>query len=133
MKIKRGGSMGNTNQVVTLVEKRRHLRFYVHYLADVYLNDEIIYATVIDISEDGVGIILPDELNLGEVISIKITWRLNDDEKANIQFKAKLIWIDEPNIKKTYTGGLEIINISNEDLDKLRKHIQVLADRAEKE
>ena len=131
MKTKMGGIMGNTNQVVTLVEKRHYLRFYVHYLADVYLNDEIIYATVIDISEGGVGIILPEKLNIGEVISLKITWRLNDDEKANISFKAKVIWIDGANVKKMYTGGLEIIDISDEDLEILREHIQELADRAE--
>ena len=124
--------MGNTNQVVTLVEKRRYLRFYVYYLADVYLNDEIIYATVIDISEGGIGIILPQPLNIGEIINLKILWKLNNDEKADVQFKAKVIWIDGANIRNMYAGGLEIIDISNENLDVLRRHIKELADQAEK-
>lgn len=119
---------------IHFVEKRRYCRFNVHYLTDVYFHDEILYATVIDISEGGIGIIFPQKLNIGEKINLKIKHKLDDNNvREDIQFTAQVMWIEKSNIKEMYAGGLEIVEISAENLELLRKQIRVLYERDEKE
>ena len=111
-------------------ERRLYPRYTVHYLCDVYLGDEVLFATVLDISENGIGITLPKEFYEGEVLNLKINCKLiNKQEKTlqkiNIYLRAKIVWIKEEG--KMFKAGLHITDISYDDLNKLREHIEYLA------
>ena len=116
---------------IEFVDRRRYPRFKVHYLADIYSGNEILYATVIDISEKGVGIMLPQKYYVDEDLDLRIRCKIEDDDekKTDIKLKSKVIWIGEKNEKGMYVGGLEILEISEEDLEILRENIKELADR----
>ena len=88
--------------------------------------------TVIDISEGGVGILLPKILKVGEILSLNIKSILETDPFA-IKFKAKLKWMnDKESFEGMFRGGLEIDEISKGNLDKLREHIQYLDNQSNK-
>ena len=116
-------------------EKRITTRFKVHYLTDIYLNDEIIYSTVIDISETGIGIVIPHRLYIDEELKLRINCNLSSEpenciKKINIFLKARVLWVKEIDDKNMYRTGLEIIDISEDSLQKLQRHIQSLISRA---
>ena len=116
-------------------ERRIATRLSVHYLTDIYLHDEIIYSTVIDISESGIGIVIPHKLHIDEELKLRLNCNLineahNDVEKINIFLKARVIWIQEIAEKNMYRTGLEINEISKDAFEKLQKHIQSLIKRA---
>ena len=79
----------------TLVDKRQFPRFSVHYLADIYLHEKWLFATVIDISEGGIGIISAKPVNVGDILTLKIRCKLDNDPRANIQFDAKIVGMGE--------------------------------------
>ncbi|MBN1521461.1 MAG: PilZ domain-containing protein [Candidatus Aureabacteria bacterium] len=122
--------MKKHNEDFELVDRRLYPRFKVHYLADVYLGNRNIYATVVDISEKGVGIILPERFYPGDEIELRIRCCIEggDEKKTDVRLSARVVWIGEKNEKGIYTGGLEIVDISEVDLDILRLNIAQLAE-----
>ena len=123
------------NQDDNFVERRRFPRYAVHYLAKVYLKDEMLFGTVINISEGGVGIMLPNIIPAGTVLTLGIRSILPEEAKEEaikeINLKARIIWIKEEIIDGMYRGGLEIIDISEEDLEILIAHIQYLDEQTD--
>jgi len=120
--------MDKDKKKIDFVDRRRFPRFLVHYLADVCLKDETFCATVIDISENGVGIILPQRFDIGEQIKIQLRPSLSNDKEDKISILANVIWIGNENEKGMFTCGLEIADISQEDLENLKNHINSLCD-----
>ena len=119
------------NQDDDFVERRRFPRYDVTYLAKVYLNDEMLCGTVINISKGGVGILLPKIIPAGNVLALEIRSILPEEAKEEaikeIKFKARIIWVKkEEIIDGMYRGGLDIIDISEEDFEILIEHIQYL-------
>ena len=113
-----------------LVDRRAHPRFKVNYLTEVYMGSEILFATVIDISEGGVGIMLPAKFYTGEVLNLRIKCSLFnyianiEVEEVNICLTAEVIWINKN--ENMYRAGLKIVDIDNLDLDRLKDNIRVL-------
>ena len=120
--------MNEEKNKIDFADRRRFPRFLVHYLADVCLKDETICATVIDISENGVGIMLPERFDIDEKINIELRPSLSDTNAEKIRVTAKVIWVGKKNEKGMHTCGLEITEISEKDLENLRNHIQTLCD-----
>ena len=118
--------MDKKNIDIHFIEKRRHPRFSIHCLAEVLLAEEAISATAIDISEGGIGIIIPHQFNIGEDIKLLIKFGSPLSKKDYMEVKAKVIWVGRENEKKMYICGLEIIDISDDNLDLLRNQIQTL-------
>ena len=113
-------------------EKRIHQRYNVHYLADVYLGDEILFATVVDMSETGIDIVLPRKFYMNEILNLRISCSLihkekSEMEKVNIYLRAEIVWIKE--MEKMCKAGLRIIDIAYEDTVKLRDHLRYLDER----
>jgi len=121
--------MVSENTGIDFIDRRRFPRFNVHYLADVYMGDRNIYATVIDISQNGLGIILPEPFYVGDELELRIRCKIADDDdtKTDIRLGTKVIWIGEKNEKGMYAGGLEIVEISDSDKEVLKANIQELA------
>ena len=123
--------MTDQAKYMDFVDRRRFPRFKVHYLTDVYLGDRNIYATVIDISENGVGIVLPEKFYPGDEIELRIRCKIGDDDesKTDLKIEARVIWMGDKNEKGMFPGGLEIVNISEKDLNILKNNIQLLAEK----
>lgn len=116
-------------------EKRISSRLKVHYLTDITLQNEIIYSTVIDISESGIGIMTPHKLYLDEVLSLRINCNMADNDrvhpgKKDIDLTAKVIWVSDVQEKNMYRTGLEIMDISKDSLKMLQEHMAALIRRA---
>lgn len=106
----------DNSEAVDIVEKRRYLRFLVRYTANIYMNEEVIPATVLDISEGGAGIIIAKKLLFHDELFIKIKFRLEEAHRSHVQFKARVIWTEPAHINEMYIGGLEITEITHTDL-----------------
>lgn len=114
-------------------ERRRFPRYAVHYIAKVFLNDKMLCGTIINISERGIGILLPKRLSLNSVLGLKIRNILSEDESKGIDLKARIVWMNEKEIiDGMYRAGLEIVGSSEEDLEILVEHIQYLDGQTER-
>ena len=118
------------NKDDNFVERRRFPRYDVRYIAKVFLNDKMLCGTIINISEGGVGILLPKRLSINSVLGLKIRNILSEDESKTIDLKARIVWMNEKEIiNGMYKAGLEIADISEEDLAILVEHIQYLEEQ----
>ena len=109
------------------VEKRKHPRFEVQYLARISLEDKDLITTVIDISESGAGLMLPKGVPVGEELFIKVKCGPSRDKIRDIGLKAKIIWLNEKSEEDFCKTGLQIMDISQEDLKILKRNIQELS------
>ena len=112
-----------------LVDRRIHHRFRVSYLTEVYMGAEILFASVVDISEKGIGIMLPGQFYIGEVMNLRVKSSLYDDnnieeQEVNIGMTAEVVWINKQD--KMYKAGLKITSIDTADLLKLKRNIRSL-------
>lgn len=118
--------MKQTKKMLDIEEKRRYLRFNVHYMAIVYMRDDFFPATVVDICEGGIGIITPLKLNFHDEFYFKVNFNIEEARKSHVHFKAKVLWMEEANIKQMYLVGLEITEIAHKDYEVLRKLLDEL-------
>ena len=115
------------------IERRRFPRYAVHYIAKVFLDDQMLCGTIINISEGGVGILLPKRLSINSVLDLKIRNILSEDESGSIDLKARIVWMNEEEIiDGMYRAGLEIVDSLEEDLEILVEHIQYLDEQSER-
>lgn len=114
------------------IERRRHPRYEVRYVAKVWSQERDLCGTVIDISEGGVGILLPQVLSIGQELDLEIESIASGEKIKSIKFKARIVWMNEEEfLPGMYRGGLEISSISQEDLDALKDHIQALDEQGQ--
>ena len=113
------------------VERRRFPRYAVRYMAKVSKGEKDLFGTIIDISEGGLGILLPEIFPIGTELTLKIK-SLIEGEISEIALNARLVWMhDEEFTNGMYRGGLEITEISQEALDMLKDHIQSLDEQGQ--
>jgi hypothetical protein len=110
-------------------DRRACPRLKVSFLAEVYMGTEILFATAVDISEDGIGIMLPGKFNIGERMNLRISSSLyrgpnTGIEKINICLKAEVIWINKS--AGMYRAGLSITDIQPADMARLKENIRQL-------
>lgn len=64
-----------------LVDARRHPRYKLDIVADVYpRNSQVIHGKTVDISQSGISIMLRDEVTIGEVVRLEFTLPLGSVE-----------------------------------------------------
>jgi len=110
-------------------DKRQCPRYAAHYLADIVKGKEVVFATVIDVSESGVAIILKERMDVDTKFNVKVRCWLENEEETDIEFKARVVWVGKCNEKGISAGGLEILEISEENLRALKKHIQIICEQ----
>ena len=111
------------NKDDSFVDRRRFPRYAVRYLTKVHLNGSMLCGTIVDISEGGVGVLLPEKLDEGVLLDIEISRVLVEEEVVETKFRARIVWISEMEIEKMYRAGLEITEIAEDDLERLRENI----------
>ncbi len=84
----------------------------------------MIKATVINISEIGIGIKLPIKLSVGEDLDIIIHCPCKENEIIDIKLKTIVVWLENECREGMFRTGIEIIDASEKNLNILRKHIQ---------
>jgi len=104
------------NKQTNIVEKRRFFRFLVRYTAKAYIKGEIMPATVMDLSEGGVGVIIPQKLLFHDELFIKSKFRIEEAHRSHVQFKARVIWTEPTHINEMHIAGLEITEITHTDV-----------------
>ena len=112
-----------------IMERRIKSRFSVEYITEVYKSNEILFSTVIDISESGLGILLPGKFDMGEILDLRVNYKLreklsSESERIDICLKAEIVWIQR--VDRRYRAGLSIVDISSGDLKRFKENINKL-------
>ena len=108
------------------IERRKHPRFNFRYFTTIHIGNETLYASVKDITEAGVGIVLTKKLPINKVIDLSIGCIIGGEDKAEIHMKAKVVWSESMGKDKIFRAGLKIIEVSKDDIDNFRRIIQDL-------
>jgi len=92
-------------------ERRRYPRYEVNYDVEIIFSGKKIFASTNDMSENGIGLLLPKSLIEGEIVNFKVKSR-DDTERLIMQGEAKVVWCQYIDELGLYRAGLEILNIS---------------------
>jgi c-di-GMP-binding flagellar brake protein YcgR len=111
-------------------EKRRHPRFSVDLPIEYYRIDSPIGHTGrgLDISEGGLLIYFPEQMDVSQYLRLKLFLSLGSELNA-IEALAEVVWMDI-HLGETwgdYRCGIRFIDISPEDMTKLRNFVRSLS------
>ena len=114
---------------VTNVERRTYQRVQVKYLAHINDSDGNLYATVLNISEKGLGLRSPHNFAPDQILNLKVNcyYSFGDNviEQFYIYLKAQVIW-SLPERENVFISGLRILGSYNDGIHKLKNHLQIL-------
>ncbi|MBN1521833.1 MAG: PilZ domain-containing protein, partial [Candidatus Aureabacteria bacterium] len=121
--------MLNAVYSITNLERRCCARLPVKYLAQLANGNKNIYATVVNISEKGLGIRIPHCLIIGDRINMKVncyfSFGNNILEQFYVYLKVQVVWVLEES-ENVYLVGLKILDSYNDSIHKLKNHLQIL-------
>lgn len=111
-------------------EKRRYPRFNLDLNIGYYRTNSRITHSVrlMNASEGGLSIYFPERLKIGERLRLKIFPTLGSPMNA-IGPQAEVVWV-APHLDETwldYQSGVKFIDISPEDLNRLKNFLQNLS------
>ena len=105
------------------LERRRYRRFSVRLPIEYYRVDSPINQTgqALDASEGGLQILFPEQMEIGQNLNLKLFFS-SGSELNTIGTLAEVVWINTQLVEgeKHYRSGVRFINISPEDITKLR-------------
>jgi len=112
-------------------ERRRHPRFNIDLPIEYYPIDSSISHSgrAINISEGGLLVYLPEKVEVGQYLKMKLFFPLGSDLNT-IEMVGQLVWMDI-HLEKgwgDYRSGVRFIDISSEDLNKLKKFLKTLSE-----
>jgi c-di-GMP-binding flagellar brake protein YcgR len=104
-------------------ERRRYRRFSIrlpieYYQADPSINQN---GQALDASEGGLQILFPEQMEIGQNLKVKLFF--SSESKLNtIEMLVEVVWIETQlgEGEKHYRSGVRFINISPEDMTKLK-------------
>lgn len=104
-------------------ERRRYRRFIVRLPVEYYRVDSPINQTgqALNISEGGLEILFPEQMKIGQHLKIKIFFS-SGSELNKIEALVEVVWMNVHlgEDEKYYRSGVKYIEISPEDMDKLK-------------
>ena len=105
------------------LERRRYRRFSIRLPIEYYRVDSPINQTgqALDASEGGLQILFPEQMEIGQNLNLKLFFS-SGSELNTIGTLAEVVWINTQLVEgeKHYRSGVRFINISPEDITKLR-------------
>ena len=111
-------------------EKRRHPRFSVDLPMEYYRIDSSIghMGKALNISEGGLLLHFPEQMDMGQYIRLKLFFSLGS-ELNTIEVLAEVVWVDIHLDKgwKDYRCGVNFIDVSPEDMTKLKTFLRSLS------
>ena len=113
-------------------ERRKYPRFNIDLPIEYHRIDSSINHTgkALDISEGGLLLHFPEQMNLGQYISLKLFLSLGS-ELNTIEVLAEVVWTDIHLDKgwEDYRCGVNFIDISPEDMTRLKNFLGSLSQR----
>ena len=110
-------------------EKRRHPRFNVDLPVEYARSGPVVnHGEVVNVSEEGLLLHLPEEVEVGQHLSLKLVFPSGIDFNT-IETLVLVVWTDIHVGKGwgNYRTGVKFIGISPEDLEKLRIFLNSLS------
>jgi hypothetical protein len=105
------------------LERRRYRRFPIRLPIEYYWADSPINQTgqALDASEGGLQILFPERMEIGQNLNLKLFFS-SGSELNTIEMLAEVVWINTQlgEGEKHYRSGVRFINISPEDMNKLK-------------
>jgi len=112
------------------LERRKYRRFPVRLPIEYYRVDSPINQTgqALDASEGGLQILFPEQMEIGQNLNVKLFFS-SGPELNMIEALAEVVWIDTQLAEgeKHHRSGVRFINISPEDMTKLKKFLLSLS------
>jgi c-di-GMP-binding flagellar brake protein YcgR len=111
-------------------ERRKYPRFNVNLPIDYYRIDSSIShaGKALNISEGGLLIYFPEEMEIGQHLKLKL-FLASGSEMNTIETLVEVVWIDIHLGKDwgDYRTGVRFVNISTEDMEKLKNFLASLS------
>ena len=105
------------------IERRKYRRFPIRLPIEYYRANSPINQTgqTLDASEGGLQILFPEQLEIGQNLKLKLFFSSGSELNA-IETLGEVVWMN-PQLgegEKHYRSGVRFINISPEDMTKLK-------------
>ncbi len=108
---------------IAKLERRKYSRFQVHLPIEYYRVDLPNNHTgqALDASEGGLQILFPEEMEIGQNLKMKLFFS-SDFGLNTIEMLVEVVWVNTQlgEGEKHYRSGVRFINISAEDVTKLK-------------
>ena len=115
---------------ITNLERRKYRRFPIrlpieYYRADSPFNQP---GQALDASKGGLQILFPERMEIGQNLNVKLFFS-SGSELNTIEMLAEVVWINTQmgEDEKYYQSGVRFINISTEDMTKLKGFLASLS------
>jgi c-di-GMP-binding flagellar brake protein YcgR len=112
------------------LERRKYRRYPValpieYYRADSPVNQS---GKTLDASEGGLQILFPEQINIGQQLKLKLFFS-SEATLNTIDILVEVVWINTQlsEGEDYYRSGVKFINISSEDMDKLKNFLASLS------
>jgi c-di-GMP-binding flagellar brake protein YcgR len=112
-------------------ERRKHPRFNIDLPIEYHLIDSSVgqLGRAMNVSEGGLLAYLPDHLEIGQHLQLKLFFP-SGSQLTVIEMLTEVVWGDIPLGKDggDYRSGLRLVEISSEDLQKLKTFLRSLSE-----
>jgi c-di-GMP-binding flagellar brake protein YcgR len=112
------------------LERRKYRRYPVSLPIEYYRADSPVNQSgqTLDASEGGLQVLFPEQMDIGQQLKLKLFF--SSEAKLNrIDMLVEVVWIN-PQLNEGeayYRSGVKFINISPEDMDKLKNFLASLS------
>jgi Tfp pilus assembly protein PilZ len=109
-------------------EKRKHPRFGIASMAEIYFpdSDEPMEAFISSISRGGIGIYSPHKIDIGQNLDIKISFlQTNGNEEVSEIIPGKVVWVK--GLHDSFVVGVAFATLDNLRHSKLLSYIEAAA------
>ena len=109
-------------------DRRKHPRFSIHLPVEYWQidNSESVSGQALDISEGGLLLYLPQEIEVGQNIRLKL-FIGSGPELKSIEALARVVWKDiHWGKEEDHRIGVKFVDISAKDMDKLKDYLNTL-------
>jgi hypothetical protein len=112
-------------------ERRKHPRFNIDLPIEYHLIDSSVgqLGRAMNVSEGGLLVYLPDHLEIGQYLQLKLFFP-SGSQLTVIEMLTEVVWGDIPVGKDggDHRSGLRLVEISSEDLQKLKTFLRSLSE-----
>ena len=110
------------------LERRKHPRFKINLPLDYYRVDTPASQTgrTENASEGGLEIYFPEKMQIGERLKLRLFFSSSKEDLKAIEVFAEVVWIDILAGDGEYRSGVKFVDISQDDLQKLKAFLESL-------
>lgn len=113
---------------VARIEERRHPRFLLNLPIEYYRlkKEDAQSGYTVNASQGGLMVTLAEKLEVGELLKIKLFFSFGPEMNA-IETLSRVVWTNPGEREKEYRTGVQFLEISPEDQNRLALFLQKLA------